>query len=181
MARKQKNVPPMTKNTSCVGGLPAGDGDEPATRNHSAADADEPHQLQAYILAHPHVMAALHALPAHERYRHRFSEALELVYVFFVAHLDEDDVDRALFALFERPDDEEARLDGKKGTTYGALSIIASDADMSYRQVERRYQRMTSRIVTAHMQMLAHDLRRYSQWEHLTNLQALLDMLVPSR
>ena len=181
MARIQKNVPRRTINKSSVGDLPAKDGDDRASHNHSVADADESNQLQAHILAHPHVMAALHALPAHERYRNRFSEALEMVYVFFVAHLDADDVDRALFALFERPNDEEARLDGKKGTTYGALSIIASDADMSYRQVERRYQRMTSRIVTAYMQMLAHDMRRYSLWEHLTNLQALLDMLVPSR
>ena len=72
MARTQKNVPPMTKNKSAVGDLPAKDGDGPASRNHSVADTHESNQLQAHVLAHPHVMAALHALPAHERYRNRF-------------------------------------------------------------------------------------------------------------
>src|SRR5215211_6882385 len=102
-------------------------------KNVPSPDDDDPDQLHEHILAHPHVIAALQALPAHERYRNRISDALDWVYVFFVAKRDENDIDHALFALFERPFDEAAQVDGKKGTTYGSLSIIASDADMSYR------------------------------------------------
>jgi hypothetical protein len=179
MARKRKNKPPKTDNNPSGENTPDKEKDIPASDNPPPDDADESDLPYEHIFAHPHVIAALQALPARERYRNRISDALEWVYVFFVAHLKENDVDRALFALFERPCDEAAQLDGKKGTTYGALSIIARDAKKSNRQVERRYQRMASRITTAHMQLLVHDLRRCAQWEHYGNIQAILDKFLP--
>src|ERR1700752_2912997 len=110
MARK--DMPPNNDNTPFSDDTPDDEGDAPNSANPPPDAADESDLSFEHILAHPDVIAALLALPARERYRNRISDALDWVYDFFVARRKEDDVDRALFALFERPRDEAAQING---------------------------------------------------------------------
>src|SRR5437016_3535751 len=62
-----------------------------------------------------------------------FECTLEVYQVLEETTLNTDEIDAALFALYKRPLDEEAQLEGEKGSNYGAFTLIAQDCRKHHR------------------------------------------------